>query len=72
MVNERINAAVEDSGLKQKYIADRIGVSEPTFSAILSGKRKVDVDEFFSICQVLQKTPEQLYYYQKQSPQEAM
>lgn len=70
MVNERINAAVEDSGLKQKYIADRIGVSEPTFSAILSGKRKVDVDEFFSLCQVLQKTPEQLYHYKR--PQEAV
>lgn len=57
MVNERISAAVADSGLKQKYIADRIGVSEPTFSAILAGKRKVDVDEFFSLCQVLKKTP---------------
>ena len=65
MVNERISAAVEDSGLKQKYIADRIGVSEPTFSAILAGKRKVDVEEFFRLCRVLKKTPEELYHYKR-------
>lgn len=65
MVNERISAAVADSGLKQKYIADRIGMSEPTFSAMLAGKRKVDVDEFFGLCQVLKKTPEELYHYER-------
>lgn len=65
MVNEHINAAVEDSGLKQKHIAELIGMSEPTFSALLSGKRGVDVDEFFAICQVLQKTPDELYHYER-------
>lgn len=63
MVNERICQAVTDSGLKQKFIADRIGVSEPTFSAMLAGKRKVNVDEFFGLCQVLNKTPDELYHY---------
>ena len=63
MVNEHISAAVADSGLKQKYIAERIGMSEPTLSAVLAGKRKVDVDEFFGLCQVLKKTPEELYHY---------
>lgn len=67
MVNERINAAVEDSGLKQKYIAEQIGMSEPTLSAMLSGKRGVDVDEFFAICQVLQKTPDELYHYERKA-----
>lgn len=65
MVNERISAAVADSGLKQKYIANRIGMSEPTFSAMLAGKRKIDVDEFFRLCQVLKKTPEELYRYER-------
>ena len=53
MVNECIRAAVIDSGLKQRFIADAIGMSEPTLSAVLSGKRKVDVDEFFSIDDVI-------------------
>ncbi len=65
MVNERINAAVEDSGLKQKFIADKIGISEPSFSAMLSGKRKIDVDEFFGLCMVLNMKPDQLYYYER-------
>lgn len=63
MVNERICAAVTDSGLKQKYIAVNIGMSEPTFSAVLAGKRKIDVDEFFKLCQVLKMTPSELYHY---------
>ena len=65
MVNERIRAAVVDSGLKQKFIADAIGMSEPTLSAVLSGKRKIDVDEFFKLCRVLNKTPNELYSYER-------
>lgn len=63
MVNERVCKAVADSGMKQKYIAERIGVSEPVFSAILAGKRKIDVDEFFGICKALRMTPDELYTY---------
>ena len=40
MVNDRIKMAVEDSGLKQKHIAERIGMSEPSLSALLTGNRQ--------------------------------
>lgn len=63
MVNDRICQAVVDSGVKQKYIAEHIGVSEPVFSAIMAGKRKIDVDEFFGICEALRMTPDYLYNY---------
>lgn len=63
MVNERIRAAVVDSGMKQRAIAERIGVSENVFSQMLYGNRKISVDEFFQLCQVLQKTPDELYMY---------
>lgn len=66
MVYESINAAVKDSGIKQKYIAERVGITESMFSAMLAGRRKVDVDEFFKLCQVLGKTPEQLYNYRSE------
>lgn len=65
MVNDKVCMAVADSGMKQKYIAERIGVSEPTFSAILAGKRKIDVDEFFGICKVLKMEPDDLYHYER-------
>jgi transcriptional regulator with XRE-family HTH domain len=61
MVYERINAAVSKSGIKQKVIAERIGVSEQALSAMLSGRRKISVDEFFGLCIVLNVTPDDLY-----------
>lgn len=61
MVYERINAAVAKSGIKQKVIAERIGVSEQALSAMLSGRRKISVDEFFGLCLVLNETPDNLY-----------
>lgn len=63
MVNDRVCRAIADSGMKQKFIAEKIGMSEPTFSALLAGKRKIDVDEFFKICVVLKMRPEVLYNY---------
>lgn len=66
MVNDRVSKAIADSGMKQKYIAERIGVSEPTFSAILAGRRKIDVDEFFGICAILKMKPDDLYHYKEQ------
>lgn len=65
MVNDRIKMAVEDSGLKQKHIAERIGMSEPSLSALLAGKKKVDVDVFFNLCLVLDKKPDELYHYER-------
>lgn len=63
MVNERISEALTDSGLKQRYVAEKIGMSEQAFSALLTGRRKVDVEEFFKLCCVLNKTPDELYHY---------
>mgnify|MGYP002526982148 CR=1 FL=1 len=67
MVYERICDAVADSGLKQKDIAGRIGVSERVLSAMLEGKRKIYADVFFRFCQVLNKTPDELYNYKKKA-----
>ena len=67
MVHDRVCAAVERSGMKQKAIAERIGVSEQTFSAMLAGRRKINVDEFFGICLVLGVAPDDLYGF-SQSP----
>ena len=66
MVNDNVSKAIADSGLKQKFVAEKIGMSEPTLSALLAGKRKIDVDEFFKICTVLKMRPEVLYNYEEQ------
>ena len=66
MVYERINAAIEKSGIKQKIIAERIGISEQALSAMLAGRRKISVDEFFGLCVVLNETPNNLYGFPAQ------
>lgn len=64
MVQDRIGQAIVKSGLKQKYIAEQIGVSEQTLSAMLAGRRKIYVDEFFNLCAVLNETPNNLYGFE--------
>ena len=72
MVHERVCAAVKESGFKQKFIADKIGVSEQTFVAILNGTRKISVDEFFGLCGILGKSPNELYGFTPEPSKGAM
>ncbi len=41
---------IENSGIKQKYVAGRAGIDESSLSLILSGKRKCAVDEYLRLC----------------------
>ncbi len=65
MVNVNVKQAVEDSGLKQRYIAEKVGISEQALSAMLNGRQKIGTDEFFAFCEVLKKSPEELYHYKE-------
>lgn len=44
---------IDESGLKQKVIAEKSGVPEVQLCLILQGKRKCEVGEYASICNVL-------------------
>lgn len=44
---------IDKSGLKQKVIAEKSGVSEVQLCLILQGKRKCEVGEYASICDAL-------------------
>ena len=59
MVADRINLVI--AGLKQKYLADKIGVSEQVLTAMLSGRKKISADKFYDICLALNMTPSELY-----------
>lgn len=61
MVYERVAAIIERSGIKQKAIAERIGVSEQTFSAMVSGRRKISAEEFYGICLAVNIEPNVMY-----------
>ena len=61
MVTDRINSAITRAGIKKKFLSNEIGVSEQTMSAMLSGRRKINADEFYKICVALNMTPNELY-----------
>ncbi len=65
MTAERLSAAIEESGMKQKFIAEKVGISEQALSAMLNGRQKIDIDTFFAIAVVLHLTPEQIYEFRK-------
>lgn len=60
-LNEKLARAVEESGIKQSFIADKIGLTESVLSSLLTGRRKVLAQEFFEICEVIHRKPEEVY-----------
>ena len=61
MTAVKLKEAISKSGLKQKFIAEKIGISEAALSTMLNGNQKIDVDTFFSIVEVLRMTPDEIY-----------
>lgn len=66
MAAEKLTAAIEARGIKQKFLADKLGISESTLSAMLNGRQKIDVDTFFGICSLLQMTPDEIYAFKRE------
>ncbi len=54
---ERINDFLQDQGIKQRALAEKIGVSDTVMSTMLSGIRKITADEYLAICVALDKDP---------------
>ena len=44
---------IESSGIKQTAISEKSGIPEVALSLILQGKRKCEIGEYASICEVL-------------------
>lgn len=56
-VYEKIKKYMDDNGIKQNYVAEKIGIAENTLSQKLTGKSKLYADEFVSIILVLGVDP---------------
>lgn len=57
-VYEKVRAYIDEQGLKQKTVAERAGIPNVTFNAIMNGKRTLYADDLKSICIALQVSPE--------------
>ena len=56
-----INRIIREKGLKQKYVADKIGVSETALSNYLSERSGIKADIVPDICRALEVEPNELY-----------
>lgn len=65
MTAKKLREAINQSGLKQKFIAEKIGISEAALSSMLNGNQKIDVDTFFAIVELLRMTPDEIYELRK-------
>ena len=57
-VYEKVRAYIDKQGLKQKTVAERAGIPNVTFNAIMNGKRTLYADDLKAICIALQVSPE--------------
>lgn len=57
-VYEKVRAYIDDQGLKQKTVAEKAGIPNVTFNAIMNGKRTMYADDLKAICIALQVSPE--------------
>jgi transcriptional regulator with XRE-family HTH domain len=53
MYGEQIKNFLDENGIKYSFVASEAGISNNIFSAMLNGKRKITVEEYFSICHAL-------------------
>lgn len=53
MIATNIKKYLKSKGIKQSFISEKTGIPLVTLNAALNGNRKIQVDEYFSICDVL-------------------
>lgn len=57
-VYEKIRAYIDEKGLEHATIAQKAGIPETTFTAIMNGKQPLYADDLRSICIAMNVSPE--------------
>lgn len=60
-VYEKVRAYIDEQGIKQKTVAQKAGIPNVTFNAIMNGKRTLYADDLKAICIALQVSPETFF-----------
>ena len=53
MVGERIKQYLTDNGIKQTFVAEKVGITQPQMSEICNKGRSIDCLLYYRICKVL-------------------
>ena len=62
---EAVRSTIKNKGIKNKFVAEKIGISERKLSDILNGRKTIDVDIVCSIIKALGVSPNELFGYGK-------
>lgn len=67
MIGQAILKYLKEKGITQTSIAERTGMGISTLNAILHGNRRIEVEEYFKICKVLEVSFDTFYIDKKAS-----
>ena len=48
---------IKEKGIKQSFIAEKIEMSPQVLGQLLNGQRKIEVSEYFRICNAIEMDP---------------
>ena len=57
VIQEYIRQNMDERGIKQVRVAEKMGMPPQILGAMLNGKRKMEVTEFFGICAAIELDP---------------
>lgn len=53
MIGLKVKQYLDENGIKYSFLSEKIGVPMNVLSPLLNGKRKMSVEEYFTICDAL-------------------
>ncbi len=57
MLGSTLKECMKEKGIKQSFVAERIGVSPQVLGQLLNEQRKIEVSEYFKICNAIEMDP---------------
>lgn len=54
LIGIKVKEYLDENGIKYSYLSEKIGMPMNTLSLLLNGKRKMSVEEYFTICEALE------------------
>lgn len=67
-IRDQISRIIQDRAHKQAAIAQRAGLTQDQFCAILKHRRRLDANELFRVCDALGMSPNEVAAYNGSQP----